>query len=309
MSKKIVVIGSSNVDFIMKMPRLPKVGESVPNGKFMQTYGGKGANQAVGAAKAGGEVWLINCVGDDNYGPLVVENLRKGGVHTDFVTSMPGYTSGAAIVLVGEEGQNYLSIDPGANYALTPEMLIPHKEFISDAAMMVLQYEVIPETLYTSIAMAKEMGIPVIFNFAPAAEMDVSYLEGLDYLVVNETEAEFVCGFAVEDEAGVIKASQKLLTLGVKTVIVTLGAKGAFVAGNGWSTIVPSFKVEAVDTTAAGDTFCGTLATALVEGKALLEAVRFANAAAAVCVTRLGAQPSIPTRAQIEAMLESQSHP
>jgi ribokinase len=307
MSKKIIVIGSSNVDFIMKMPRLPKVGESVPNGKFMQTYGGKGANQAVGAAKAGGEVWLINCVGDDNYGPLVVENLRKGGVHTDFVTSMPGYTSGAAIVLVGEEGQNYLSIDPGANYALTPEMLAPHKDFISDAAMMVLQYEVIPETLYASIAMARELSIPIIFNFAPAAEMDVSYLEGLDYLVVNETEAEFVCGFAVEDEAGVIKASQKLLMLGVKTVIITLGAKGAFVAGKGWSTIVPSFRVEAVDTTAAGDTFCGTLATALVEGKPLLEAVRFANAAAAVCVTRLGAQPSIPTRAEIEAMLESQA--
>jgi ribokinase len=307
MSKKIVVIGSSNVDFIMKMSRLPKVGESVPNGKFMQTYGGKGANQAVGAAKAGGEVWLINCVGDDNYGPLVVENLRQGGVHTDYVTSMPGYTSGAAIVLVGEEGQNYLSIDPGANYALTPEMLAPLKDFISDAAMMVLQYEVIPETLYASIAMARELSIPVIFNFAPAAEIDVSYLEGLDYLVVNETEAEFVCGFAVEDEGGVIKASQKLLTLGVKTVIITLGAKGAFVAGNGWSTIVPSFKVTAVDTTAAGDTFCGTLATALVEGKPLLEAVRFANAAAAVCVTRLGAQPSIPTREQIEAMLEKQA--
>jgi ribokinase len=307
MSKKIIVIGSSNVDFIMKMPRLPKVGESVPNGKFMQTYGGKGANQAVGAAKAGGEVWLINCVGDDNYGPLVVENLRQGGVHTDYVTSMPGYTSGAAIVLVGEEGQNYLSIDPGANYALTPEMLAPLKDFISDAAMMVLQYEVIPETLYASIQMARELSIPIIFNFAPAAEIDVSYLEGLDYLVVNETEAEFVCGFAVEDEGGVIKASQKLLTLGVKTVIITLGAKGAFVAGNGWSTIVPSFKVDAVDTTAAGDTFCGTLATALVEGKPLLEAVRFANAAAAVCVTRLGAQPSIPTREQIEAMLEKQA--
>lgn len=307
MSKKIIVIGSSNVDFIMKMPRLPKVGESVPNGKFMQTYGGKGANQAVGAAKAGGEVWFINCVGDDNYAPLVVENLRQGGVHTDFVTSMPGYTSGAAIVLVGEEGQNYLSIDPGANYALTPEMLAPHKAFISDAAMMVLQYEVIPETLYASIQMARELGIPVIFNFAPAAEMDVSYLDGLDYLVVNETEAEYICGFAVEDEAGVIKASQYLLGMGVKTVIITLGAKGAFVAGNGWSTVVPSFKVEAVDTTAAGDTFCGTLATALVEGKPLLEAVRFANAAAAVCVTRLGAQPSIPSREEIEALLKNQA--
>lgn len=302
-NKKIVVIGSANVDFIMKLPHLPKVGESVTNGQFLQTFGGKGANQAVAAARTGGDVWFLNCIGDDAYGEKIRQNLADAGAHTEFMWKAAGFPTGAAVVLIGEEGKNLPTIDPGANNALTAEMVLSVKDALLDAALFVLQYEMPEETLYTALSLAREANIQVVFNCAPPHPIDTTKINGVDYLIVNETEAEFLVGVAVHDQVSSQAAAQAMLSLGAKTVIITLGEKGAFVASTESMMLVPAPSVVAVDSTGAGDTFCGTFAVALTEGKDLMEAVCFANAAAALCVTQLGAQPSIPSRQQIDDFL------
>jgi len=304
MTGKVVVVGSSNVDLLMKMPRLPKVGETVTDCLFAQVFGGKGANQAVGAARAGGDVLFVACVGDDGYGGQVIESLRRDGIDTRFVSREPGVASGTALIMVGGEGHNYLAVAPGANYRLTPAHVDRAREAIDGASIVISQCEILPETLDHVIALGAELGKPVMLNLAPARPVSAASLARLAYLSVNETEAEFLTGLKVATERDVETATEALLAKGPKTVVLTLGARGAYVAGAGVSgTLVPGFAVEAVDTTAAGDVHCGALAVALVEGRPLLEAARFANAAAALSVTKLGAQPSAPKRADIEALL------
>jgi len=300
---RIVVIGSSNVDFIMKMERLPEKGETITDAVFMQTFGGKGANQAVGAAKAGGEVWFVNCVGDDAFAPLLLDAMRQAGVNVEHVRAESGIASGAALVMVGGAGQNYLSVAPGANYRLTPAMITEMEQLLREAAMLVLQYEILPETLYACIELGDRLGVPILFNLAPARPFDAAYLPKVTYLAVNEGEAEALCGFAVDSPEKVEQAAEALLAKGARTVILTIGAQGVYLASADLRQHIPAFKVEAVDTTAAGDIFCGALAVALVEGKALPEAARFASAAAAISVTRLGAQPSAPGREEIESFM------
>jgi ribokinase len=302
-NRKIVVIGSSNVDFSMKMDRLPQKGETITNAMFMQTFGGKGANQAVGAAKAGGEVWFVNCVGEDAFAALLKENLRRAGVHIDYVTKEPGISSGAALVMVGGAGENYLSVAPGANYRLTPERVRSLEPLLREAAMVVLQFEILPESLFTAIDLAHALGKPVMFNLAPARPFDEKRLSKIAFLVVNENEAQSLCGFPVDTSEGVKQAAETLLAKGAQTVVITRGADGAYLAGPGLRESIPAFKMEAVDTTAAGDVFCGALAVGLVEGKSLTEAARFASAAAAISVTRMGAQPSAPERGEIEEFM------
>jgi ribokinase len=304
---KIVVIGSSNVDFIMKMERLPQKGETITNAQFMQTYGGKGANQAVGAAKAGGEVWFVNCIGDDAFAPLLKENLRQAGVRTDYVFEEKGIASGAALVMVGNAGENYLSVAPGANYRLSPEMIQSLEPLLSHAAIVVLQYEVTPEALYAAIDVAHALGKPILFNLAPARPFEDAWLPKITYLTVNENEAESLCGFPVNTSEQTARAAETLLAKGAQTVVITLGAGGAYLAAPHLRQMIPAFSVVAVDTTAAGDVFCGALAVALVEGRALPDAALFANAAAAISVTRLGAQPSAPSRGEIDAFLSGRA--
>jgi len=304
MTGKVVVVGSSNVDLVMKMPRLPKVGETVTDCVFAQVFGGKGANQAVGAARAGGDVAFVSCVGDDGYGEQVIASLRQDGIDTRFVSREPGVASGTALIMVGGEGQNYLAVAPGANYRLTPAHVDRAREATSGAAIVISQCEILPETLDHVIALGAEIGKPVMLNLAPARSVSAASLARLAYLSVNEIEAEFLTGLKVATERDVETAAEALLAKGPKTVVLTLGARGAYVAGAGVSgTLVPGFAVDAVDTTAAGDVHCGALAVALVEGQPLLEAARFANAAAALSVTKLGAQPSAPKREDIEALL------
>ena len=303
MSQKIVVIGSSNVDFIMKMDRLPQRGETITNAQFMQTYGGKGANQAVGAAKAGGDIWFVNCIGDDAFAPLLKENLRQAGVHVEYVFEETGLPSGAALVMVGAAGENYLSVAPGANYRLTPQMIERLEPLLREAAMLILQFEILPETLYAAMDLAFALGKPVLFNLAPARPFDETRLPQITYLVVNESEAESLCGFLVDSPERVEQAAETLIAKGAQSVVITLGADGAYLAVAGRRKKLPAFQVDAVDTTAAGDVFCGALAVALVEGRSLLESTRFASAASAISVTRLGAQPSAPSRDEIEKML------
>ena len=304
MAGKLVVIGSSNIDLVMKMARLPRVGETVTDATFVQAFGGKGANQAVGAARAGGEVVFVSCVGDDAYGAQVRGSLEADGIDTRFVFTEAGVASGTALILVGGGGENYISVAPGANYRLTPAHVDRAREAIGAAAIVIGQCEILPETLDHVIAVGAELGKPVMLNLAPARRIADASLARLAYLAVNETEAEFLTGRRIESHEDVEAAVEALLAKGPRTVVLTLGARGAFVAAaDGARSLVPGFTVDAVDTTAAGDVHCGALAVALVEGRPLLEAVRFANAAAALSVTRLGAQPSAPRRAEIEALL------
>jgi ribokinase len=303
---KIVVIGSSNVDLLMKIDHLPEKGETVTDAVFMQVYGGKGANQAVAAARAGGNVAFVNCVGEDAYTPQMVQNYKNDGIDTRFVFQEKNIASGHALIMIGGEGMNYLSVAPGANYKLTPQKIDEALLVFDEAAMIVMQYEIQEETIKYVIDLANRKNIPVLWNCAPARTFDLSYIPKINILVLNEVEAGFLAEMTVETEADAEKAAQKLVDSGVEKVIITLGSKGAFVVTKTEKVSVPSFKVEAVDTTAAGDTFCGSFAVALVEGKSLKNALQFASAAAAISVTRMGAQPSAPTRNEIDEFLGKQ---
>jgi ribokinase len=299
----IVVVGSSNIDLVMKMPRLPRVGETVLDGAFAQVFGGKGANQAVGAARAGGRVAFVGCVGDDAYGAQVALNLQRDGIDTRHVFVEAGVASGTALIMVGDEGQNYIAVAPGANARLTPARVDAARDAIAAASCVVAQCETPADSLDHLVDVASSLGKPVILNLAPARAVAEATLARLECLAVNESEAEFLTGRAVGTDADVAAVAEALRARGPGTVILTLGARGAFVASRGVRALVPGFAVEAVDTTAAGDVHCGALAVALVEGRPLPDAVRFANAAAALSVTRLGAQPSAPKRAEVDALL------
>ena len=307
MSNNIVVIGSSNVDFFMKMERLPRLGETITDCTFMQVFGGKGANQAVGAARAGGNVTFVNCVGDDKFADLMIDNFRKDGINTDFVFREKNVASGAALIMIDSQGNNYLSVAPGANYRLKKPHIDKVKDVIRDAAIILLQYEVLPETLKYIIDICYGLKKKVVLNLAPARPIEDEYIEKISILVVNEVEAEFLTGNKVTTQKEIEAAATSLLGKGTETVIITLGKEGSYIATRDYREKIPAFRVEAQDTTAAGDVYCGSLCVALVEGKSLAEAVKFAGAAAAISVTRLGAQPSAPAREGIETFINTAS--
>jgi ribokinase len=310
MSQPIVVIGSSNIDFIMKMDHLPARDETVTDAVFMQTFGGKGANQAVAAGRAGGDVTFVNCVGDDPYAEGMVAGFEVSGVKTDYICKETGISSGTALVMIGEGGHNYLSVAPGANGRLTPARIEAVRDLIASAAYVLMQFEIPSASIARALDIATEEGIPVVWNYAPANPFDVSQLDKVAIAVVNEPEASVLTGIPVTDRASARKAAVKLRELGAEAGIVTLGEDGSVIASaeTGADAVhVPAFPVEPVDTTAAGDTYCGCLVVALAEGRGLVEAVRFASAAAALCVQKLGAQPSTPWRKEIDAFLEDRS--
>lgn len=304
---KIVVIGSSNIDLIMKMDHLPEKGETVTNAEFMQVFGGKGANQAVASARSGGDVAFVNCVGDDAYAKKMVDNFKNDGINTEYTFRETGISSGTALIMIGDKGDNYLSVAPGANYRLTPEYIETVDALISKADYLLLQYEILPETIEYSIKKAKKHGVKLIWNFAPAQDIDRKLLKMVDILVVNEVEAEFLARKKASGAEGMKEIGKILLEMGVDTIIITLGAEGSLLLRSGEQSHIPSFSVKAVDTTAAGDTYCGCLATALTEGKSLKDSVKFASAGAALSVTKMGAQPSAPCRKDIDEFLTSRS--
>jgi len=306
---RIAVIGSSNIDLVMKMERLPRPGETVTDAVFLQTYGGKGANQAVAAARAGGNVWLVNCVGDDEMTPRMLESFARDGIHMDYVFKENGCSSGTALVMIGEAGTNYLSVAPGANYLLDPPRIDRAAPLFQQASVCLFQYEIPPITLAYALEKARAAGSLVILNLAPARPLPRESFRAVDILVVNEGEAEFLSGVSVATEGGPERAAEALAALGPRTVIITMGSEGALVTSGILQKRVPSFSVPVVDTTGAGDTFCGALAVALAERSDLETALRFAAAAAALSGTRLGAQPSIPTRLQIDEFLRARATP
>ncbi len=307
MKKTITVIGSSNVDMIMKMEKLPRLGETVTDAEFFQVYGGKGANTAVGAARAGGNVNFVNCVGDDIFSDPMVENFRKDGINTEFVFKEKGISSGTALIMIGGKGDNYLSVSPGANYRLTPDYIDKADKAIAESDIIIIQNEILPETIKYIIDKASSLGKEILYNFAPAKPISDLEWGKITYLAVNETEAEFLSGQKVETDAEVITAARLLADKGVANVIITLGERGSYVHSGDLKLLLPAFKVDATDTTAAGDIYCGSLAVALTEGKSLKEAVRFAGAASAISVTRIGAQPSAPLRTEIDEFIRLNS--
>jgi len=305
MKPKILVIGSSNTDMIVKVPEIPHPGQTVLGGEFITAPGGKGANQAVGAARAGGDVTFIARVGDDMFGKRAVEGFQKDGINVDHVFRDSRSPSGVALIFVAASGQNSIAVAPGANAKLSAADVHRSAAAFRGASAVLMQLEIPLNTVTNTAELAARRDVPVILNPAPAQPLPGNLLKRVSILTPNEAEASALSGVEVRDAASAARSAARLQKRGVGTVIITLGARGAFVTSAGMSQLVPGFKVKAVDTTAAGDVFNGALAVALGEGKPLLEAVRFANAAAAISVTRLGAQPSAPTREEIERLLKA----
>jgi ribokinase len=296
----ILVIGSTNVDFIIKAKKLPSFGETVTDGLFMQNFGGKGANQAVGAARAGGNVTFISCLGNDLYADELLRNFGKEGINTTHIFRDPDKPTGAALIMLDDKGNNYLSVAPGSNYSLTPSHIDKISDVLNDSEYIVLQLEIPLDTTYHIFELAKRSDKKVIFNLAPAREVDLEILKNIHSFIVNEVEASMVCGFHVETPEEIKKAAAILLQKGPDIVIITLGSRGVFLASRDDEILIPAFKVNPVDTTGAGDIFCGSYAVAMAEGRSAVEAVKFACTASAISVTRMGAQPSAPTRREIE---------
>ncbi len=300
---RILVIGSSNTDMIIKLDRIPRPGETILGGEFTTAAGGKGANQAVAAARAGGDVTFVARVGQDMFGEQALAGFVHDGIHVEYVTRDQAAPSGVALIFVAKDGENSIAVAGGANGRLSPADVKKVKGALAGARAVVMQLETPLATVQAAAELAVRAKVPVILNPAPARVLPDKLLKLVSILTPNETEAELLTGIQVTDDATAEKAAEKLRARGVETVILTLGARGAFVATASTRELVPGFPVKAVDSTAAGDVFNGALAVALGEGRALLQAVRFANAAAAISVTRLGAQPSAPRRKEIELLL------
>jgi len=299
----ILVVGSSNTDMIIKVKRIPKPGETILGGEFAMAAGGKGANQAVGAARAGGAVTFIARVGRDMFGDKAVAGFVADGINVDYIVRDQKSPSGVALIFVAQNGENSIAVASGANSRLLPADLMKAKRAFAQASVVVMQLETPLQTVEAAAKLAAAAGARVILNPAPARPLPNSLLRRVFLLTPNETEAQLLTGLAVHSEAAAAKSADALLARGVQNVIITLGARGAYVAGTNGRGLVPGFKVKPVDTTGAGDMFNGTLAVALAEGRSLLEAARFASAAAAISVTRLGAQTSAPMRKEIDRLL------
>ena len=304
----VVVVGSSNTDMIIQMKSIPRPGETLLGGRFSIAPGGKGANQAVAAARAagpGGKVTFVAKVGQDLFGDQTIAGLKKDKISTDYVFRDKKNASGVALIYVAEDGENSIGVASGANGALSPADVKKATKVIAESDILVMQLETPLPTVLEAAKTADKAGVPVILNPAPMQPLPEELLRKVTILTPNETEAESLTGITVTDKKTAEEAASILHRKGVPIVIITMGAKGVYLSAPECKKMIKSFKVKAVDSTAAGDVFNGALATALSQELGLLEAIRFAIAAAAISVTRLGAQPSVPTRKEIEKMLKS----
>jgi ribokinase len=302
---QICVVGSSNIDLVVKSRRLPLPGETILGGKFLMVPGGKGANQAVAAAKLGAQVYLVAKLGDDIFGTQSFENFKKEGVNTDYVTRTNKALSGVASITVDEAGNNSIVVTPGANKELTPKDVEKARRAIASCAVMVSQLEIPLETVEYAARLANQYGMPFILDPAPARKLRHKLLEMTDVIKPNETEAEILTGIKVKDEKTARKAAINLFERGVKTVILTLGSRGFFIFNKETNEFFPAGKVKAVDSTAAGDAFVGGLAFCIARGRTILEAALFANNVAALSVTRIGAQSSLPSMKEVQNFIKS----
>jgi len=298
---KIVVIGSSNTDMVVKTERIPAPGETMLGGEFVMVPGGKGANQAVAAARLGADVTFVARVGDDAFGRTAIQNFEREGINTSFIVTDPRAASGIALIIVDKNGENSIAVAPGANMRLTPDDVLKARGAIEQADIVVLQFEVPMETVEAGVRLAKECGAKVLVNPAPAAKAPPGILPMTDVLTPNRIEAATLLNSSREEDPS--RLAGELLQSGVGAAIITLGSDGVLIGQSGERGWIPAVKVDAVDTTAAGDAFTGALAVGLADGSDLKSAAQFAVYAAAASVTRMGAQSSLPTREEVEKLI------
>lgn len=301
----VIVIGSSNRDLTVRLERLPQIGETVSGGEFYRSFGGKGANQALAAHKAGAEVIFVAKVGRDENGDAMVRHLAESGLSIDHIIRDEQAPSGVALVMVDREGRNMIAVAPGANRNLTEEEIAKNAHAIAYAQVLLIQLEVPTDVVHRALAIAQEYGVTTILNPAPVRQLPEGLLSLTDILTPNEVEAGLLTGTTVKDVRDAVAAAYRLLDEGVKHVIVTLGEKGSVWVTRGQERFFPPCRVSPVDSTAAGDAFNGALTCALAEGASMEDAIRFANAAGALTVTRKGAQSALPAREEIEELLRN----
>lgn len=303
MSVRVVVVGGANVDMVATAPRLPKPGETVIGTNFTIACGGKGANQAVAAARLGASVSFIGRVGDDMFGEMLERSLREAGVDTTFLKRDSSSHTGVAQIYVAQDGENCIIVVLGANGRVSGGDIEEAEERISNSHCLVLQLEIPYEAATRAVEIANKHGVKVVSNLAPAQEFARELLSMCDVVTLNESEATQMTGIAINDLDDAMRGAKALLEMGARAVVLTMGKQGAVAADKGGIEHIPAFKVDSIDATAAGDAFTAALAVRLCEGVSLRDAVVFANAAGALATTKLGAQPSLPYRSEVEMLL------
>lgn len=306
MKPSIVVVGSVNMDLVIRAPRMPAPGETIAGSGFQTIPGGKGANQAVAAARMGAEVHFIGSVGSDDFGRRLREGLAADGIDLTHLAVVEDESTGVAMIILDAAGQNSIVLSPGANGRVTPEQIEACGDTIARARMLVCQLETPIPAVTRAVDIAYDKRVPVILNPAPAVPLDRSLLAKISYLIPNETEASLLSGVQVVDAETAGVAAHRLIDDGVEEVLITLGDRGVMYAlEDGVVSSAPAIRVPVVDTTGAGDTFVGTLAVELASARPIREAIQTAQAAAALKVTKLGAQTSIPRRDEVMQFIRS----
>jgi ribokinase len=302
---KVTVVGSYNTDLVVRSPRMPEKGETILGGPFFSGPGGKGANQAVAAARLGAEVTMVLKLGNDQFGDLAVKNLQEEKISLDYVFRTDESHTGVAFIIVDDTGENLIVVASGTNSLLTPADIDQAHRALVDADIVLFQLESPIETVQYAVKLAYEAGVTILLNPAPGRVLDSGILSMIDILTPNQTEAEIITGLSISTPEQEKAAADVLLTHGVKAAVLTLGAEGALLATRKGKRVIPGYEVHVVDTTGAGDAFNGALAVAVAEGRSLEDAVTFANATAALQVTRVGTAPAMPTRNEVENFLHN----
>lgn len=300
LQQKILVVGSSNTDMVIRTGHLPRPGETVIGGTFFMNPGGKGANQAVAVARLGGTVTFACKTGSDIFGHQAHQLFEEEGINTSFVFSDSKSPSGVALITVDENGENCIVVASGANMNLSPNDMKRAREAIDQADIVLMQLEIPMETVEWVARTANEQGKRVILNPAPAHTLSAELIRNLYMITPNETEVEMISGIAIVDDQTAVRAAQRIIKMGVDNVVITLGSRGALICNDTTTEFVDGYRVKAIDTTAAGDIFNGALVVAMAENRSLIDAVRFACKAAAISVTREGAQSSAPYRTEVD---------
>ncbi|OQY21970.1 MAG: ribokinase [Chloroflexi bacterium] len=303
MTAHVTVVGSLNMDLVARAPRIPRPGETIIGGEFRNVPGGKGANQAIAAARLGATVSMVGRVGRDTFAGPLLDNLDADGIDHTFVVQDPEAATGVALIVVDDGGENSIVVASGANMRLSPADVDGAEAAIAGADALLLQLEIPLETVIRAAKIARARAVKIILNPAPARSLPAELLSLVDVLIPNESETALLTGLPVGDQAEAKTAAAALQDSGVGTVILTLGERGAMLATEGKTELFPAFDVTPVDTTAAGDAFVGGFAVALAEGRTLSEAVRWGNGAGGLAATKLGAQPSLPARRDLERLL------